>query len=309
MLIATISSCFSHELSAEILDHPLVGAVRFNTGAPSAESAYDVLSQLKGRTDKPIWVDLKCKQLRVIRWCAPNYGLVQINHPVEIKLPAKIHFRGADWVDIKAVEDNMIYLTNPPKVAIGQGQAVNIQTASLTVNGYHTEEDISYIQAAENLGMHYFMLSFYEGSDDLRIFKSNLVKPGKAQIGLKIESKKGIEAVEELHQDIGLFQEFPVDRNLQIVVARDDLLINLKEDPTAMISVLERCIEVDKNAIAASHILSGLENKGITASDISDIHLLHIMGYKNFLLSDGICQRHFGEAISTWQQYKELRKE
>jgi len=37
--------------------------------------------------------------------------------------------------------------------------------------------------------------------------------------------------------------------------------------------------------------------------DWSDLYLMQIMGYKNFMLSDGISGRHFDEAMIAWQNY------
>ena len=102
MIIATISDSFPYELVDEILEHPLIGGVRFNTGAPSPNTAYENLSRLKERTSKTIWIDLKCSQLRVAQWSAPSYSEVELNHEIEVELPAQIYFRGVGWSDIRA---------------------------------------------------------------------------------------------------------------------------------------------------------------------------------------------------------------
>lgn len=307
MVIATISDSFPYELIDEILQHPLVDAVRFNTGAPSPNTAYETLSQLKASTLKPIWIDLKCRQLRVIQWCAPYYSEIELNHEIEVELPAQIYFRGQGWLDIRAVKKNKIYLIHPPEEAIGKGQSVNISAKFLQIKGYFTEKDIEYIKAAELLDINYFMLSFYEEEEDLVMFKSQLKHPENAYIGLKIESLKGIEAIQELKELMDASNAFLHEQKLTLVVARDDLLVNLRDEPTKIISVLEQCIKFDKYAIAASQFFSGLKHKGICASDISDIHLIHSMGYGNFLLSDEICLRHFSKAMSIWQQYKDMK--
>ena len=307
MVIATISDSFPCELVGQILQHPMVNAVRFNTGAPSPNTAYETLSQLKAKTLKPIWIDLKCRQLRVAQWCAPYYCEIELNHEIEVELPAQIYFRGAGWSNIRSVKKNKIYLTHPPKEAIGKGQSVNISAKSLQIKGYFTEKDIAYIKAAELLDINYFMLSFYEGENDLEMFRSQLKHPDKVHIGLKIESLKGIEAVQELKELMYLLSAFPCEQKLTLVVARDDLLVNIGADVTKMLFVLKQCIELDGYAIAASQFFSGLKHKGICAGDISDIHLLHLMDYKNFLLSDEICLRHFSEAMSIWRQYKEMK--
>jgi len=294
MIIATISESFSDELIDLIIRHPRVSAVRFNTGVSSPNTSYETLSQLKVRTTKPIWIDLKCRQLRVINWCTPYYGEVELNHNIEVELPAEIYFRGVGWTDIKAVKNNKVYLKHPPQQAIGKGQSVNISSNFMQIKGYFTEDDLKYIAAAQSLRMKHFMLSFYEGEDDLRIFKNQLKDVEGVNVGLKIESQKGVEALNDY---------FPSE-GTTLVVARDDMFTNLKENPIPILSLYEKCIELDKNSIVASGFFSGLENKGICVSDISDIHLLHLMGYKNFMFSDGICLRHFREAVSVLELYE-----
>jgi hypothetical protein len=299
MLIATISAAFPYDLMDKILKHPLVGAVRFNTGVPSPDSAYDTLVHLKSKTDKIIWIDLKCRQLRIAHWAAPYYGEIVLNHEIEAELPAHIHLRGAEEINITAVRGCKIYLEHPPKYAVGQGQSVNIHAKSLKIKGFFTKEDKKYIYAANNLGMHYFMLSFYEGKEDIDALNSRLKNPKEAQIGLKIESKKGLNALDY----------FSKQDNLHLVLARDDLLINLDDFPLNIMDATGKCIEIDEKSIAASHLFMGFEHTGIiSAADISDICLLYFLKYSNFMLSDGICLNHFDKAIAAWQMFLELKE-
>lgn len=298
MLIATLPAIYHYELLNTIISHPLVSSVRINTGTPSPHTAHETLAAIKAKTEKIIWVDLKCRQLRVERWCAPGYCEVELNHNIELELPAKIHFRGSEWADIKAVKYNKIYLTNPPRQAIGQGQSVNIHAKSLKINGYFTKEDLEYIKAAECLGIDHFMLSFYEGEEDFEMFEKQFEHPERVHVVAKIESQKGVESL----------NSFSPMAERSLMIARDDLLVNIGEDKTKLLDVLDQCLELDKDTIVASQFFSGLENDGVNASDISDLHLLHLMGYKNFMLSDGICHRHFHEAMKIWEQYLERKR-
>lgn len=305
MIIATIPGVFRRELTDKILKDELIDAVRFNTGVPSPDTAYDTLVQLKTKTSKPIWIDLKCRQLRIARWCVPYYGEVELNHEIELELPAHVHFRGGEQIEIKRVQGNKIYLAEPPEQAIGQGQSINIHAESLNIKGYLTEEDIRYIKAAEAMGLNHFMLSFYEGLKDIEMFREQLKHPENVKIGMKIESHEGLRALDELESKIDDDEKFISKQNLTIVVARDDLLENLEQDVILMLSALKNCLEIDKDAIVASQFFLGLEHTGsINAADISDIHLLHIMGYKNFMLSDEICLRHFSKVVSAWEDYE-----
>jgi len=52
----------------KIVQHPIVEGLRLNTVMPPKESLDDLLKRLKGIAgEKPVWLDLKCRQLRVSR--------------------------------------------------------------------------------------------------------------------------------------------------------------------------------------------------------------------------------------------------
>ena len=42
----------------------------------------------------------------------------------------------------------------------------------------------------------------------------------------------------------------------------------------------------------------------VTMGDISDIVLMRYLGYKHFMLSDGVCNRHFDAAIEAWHDIR-----
>jgi hypothetical protein len=94
------------------------------------------------------------------------------------------------------------------------------------------------------------MSSFYEGIEDIVALRAKLKNPEKTIIGLKVESKKGIQALDS----------FTPEKNLTIVVARDDLMTNLDDDPMTLFPFLEKCISLDSEAIVASHLFLGLEH-------------------------------------------------
>ena len=308
MILATISGAFNNELISEIINHPMIGGFRFNTGVPIIHTPYETLAKLRIMTSKPIWIDLKCRQLRIAKWAVPYYGEIELNHEIEIEFPAQIHFRGVGWTDIRAVKGNKIYLVNPPEQAVGQGQSVNIRARFLKVKGYFTEEDIAYIKAAESLGINHFMLSFYEGEDDLERLMKQLKNTEDVCVGLKIESIKGVEAVESIVQELAKINLLLFDKKLTLVVARDDLLINLGDNAVQIVEIIKQCLEYDQNAIVASQFFSGIEHTGvISAADISDISLLNKIGYKDFMLSDEICLRHFHQVMEILEQYFESK--
>ena len=47
----------------------------------------------------------------------------------------------------------------------------------------------------------------------------------------------------------------------------------------------------------------------ITMGDLSDLKLMHDMGYKNYMLSDTISQRYFDEAVKAWEGFISVHNE
>ena len=120
----------------------------------------------------------------------------------------------------------------------------------------------------------------------------------EAKMVLKIESPRGLDFMSH------------ADFNCHLAAhdsARDDLMINIGDNKTLMIAALYAIIEKDPNAIIASRIFSGIESDGnVSMGDLSDLKLMQMIGYKNFMLSDGICDRHFDRAIKAWKDFQEV---
>ena len=52
----------------ELAKHPVIEGFRLNTVMPVTESLESLLGRLKEIADpKPVWIDLKCRQLRIAR--------------------------------------------------------------------------------------------------------------------------------------------------------------------------------------------------------------------------------------------------
>jgi pyruvate kinase len=303
MLIASLPAIQQERLVEEIIEHPLVDQVRYNSGIPSPYSARETLERLStitSRLGKQLWLDLKGRQLRITQWAAPNYGKIILNHEVEIDCPARIYFRGDEWSEIKVVRGDVIFVDPPPRYAVGAGQAINIEGNNLKIKGYFTPEDHLYLEAARALGLDHFMLSFVESRDDISDFYEQLnSEQDDLKIALKIESIKGLDFARQFSCD-----EFP---NCTLMAARDDLYINIGSNKALILSALADIISRDRNAILASRIFSGLENSSSPSlADFADLGLMSLLGYEYFLLSDGICARHFDKAIRAWQDYRSI---
>lgn len=309
MLIATLPAAHRTELLKKIISHPLIKGVRYNTGYVTPYLPKETLKrilELTERYNKILWVDLKCRQLRIANWAVPDYGKIILNHEIEVDCPARVYFRGNEWSELKVARGNIIYVDPPPKSAVGEGQAINIHGNNLKIKGFLTNEDRVYISAACELDINKFMLSFVESIDDIKETEEELNKNSNydffnnpAQFVLKIESVKGLEFVESMPAKM-------IER-FQIMAARDDLMINIGKNKAMMLPAIQKIIMKDSRAIVASRIFSGLENDGtVSMADFSDLKLMKMMGYKNFMLSDNICQRHFEKAMKAWQDFHDI---
>ncbi len=296
MLIATLPSADKRELVDRIFSHSLIEGARYNVGIRCPYGTKQALGTVKSVADKynkKLWIDLKGRQLRIEKWADPTYGDIELNHDIEVEAPARIVFRGGHGSNITHVQGNKIYVSPNPEQAVGAGQAVNVLGRGFKIKGdYLTGRDREHIEVAKDLGVHDYMLSFVEGSQDIQDVRaldkdSNLV--------LKIESLPGLEFVA---------REYSAHEDCQLMAARDDLFINIGENKFDVIKALELILEKDAQAICASHIFPSLDSLGhVSMTDISDLELVRKMGYKNFMFSDEISHRHFNEAIGAWQYF------
>jgi len=296
MLLATLPAVHQTPLLRRILAHPSVGGARYNVGARSPFSPRETLERLVDAArdeGKALWVDLKGRQLRIVQWAVPTFGDIVLNHEIEVELPARIYFRGSEWSEIREVRGNRLFVDPPPPSAVGQGQAVNVHAARLTIRGYLTEEDEAYLEACQALDIADVMLSFVEEPEDIAVVRDRL--PGVRPV-LKIESPRGLELVRTASAEtLG---------GTRLMAARDDLMINVGENKASMLPALELLIRKDPEAILASRLFQGVERGEPALADFSDLRLMESLGYRTYLLSDGICQRHFDAAVKAWEDYR-----
>ncbi len=296
MLIATLPPVYREDLLREIASNEAVSEVRYNTGMTSPWSAKETLQKVAViARSKRIWIDLKGRQLRIAQWALPDYAKIVLNHEVVIEGAARAVFRDDETYDIRFANKNVIYLDGSPRRAVGAGQSLNIIGENVRIKGYLTDGDREYIEAAKELGIDHFMLSFVEGLEDIGQTLSHFPDSTKPHFGLKIESVKGIDFVEKLAA---------LPPNCRLVAARDDLYTTIGDDKMAMLDALEAIIVRDSAAIVASRIFKGLETGGsVSLADLCDIELMRRSGYQRFMLSDEICQRHFAAAIAAWNSF------
>jgi pyruvate kinase len=311
MLIASLPPLHQEALVEDMAKHPLVGGLRYNTGMMSAFSIPETVAALKELSDrhnKPIWIDLKGRQLRIVNWAAPNYGRIVLNHDVQVDGLARVYFRGDECSNIQFTRGNEIFVDPPPRHAVGEGQSINIIGDDVKIKGYLTDGDKAFIKAAVKIDLVRFMLSFVESMHDveevadyMRRF-NNHKYPRNADLVWKIESQAGLRFVDSLPA----LNEYGASGN-RLMAARDDLSIHIGANKAAMLEAVANIVAKDPYAIAASKIFEGLRtNSEPSVADFSDIELLHRLGYQTFMLSDEVSHRHFKEAIKAWESYQQF---
>lgn len=296
-LLATLPNLNNETQVKKVFEEPMIVGVRFNTGSPSPLPIVEtlhLLTSLAKQHNKKLWIDIKGRQLRVVKWADPRYDVIQISHKVDLVYPATIHFRNGESNEITHVKNgNEIFVRPLPKKAVGAGQSVNILAKEIKIDGYLTTTDKLYLSACAKLHIHNFMASFLESYEDFREILS--IVPNADTIVAKIESMKGMQFVSGL--PVG---QVPL---VSLMAARDDLYIECGQD-YKMFAHLRAIIERDPGAICASRILTSLDRGGkVDFADYADLILMYQMGYRRFMLCDNICNYAFDQAIAAWKEF------
>lgn len=261
---------------AEIARHPLVSGFRLNSVMPLRESPRDVLVRLAA-LGKPLWVDLKGRQLRVASAAVPPYTEVRLSHAIEVETPVDAFFSdGRERVRVAAVDGDRLILADGPRRLVGPGESVNIPSASLRVKGTLTETDRVYLAAMREAGLSKVMLSYAEAASDADEVRKLLPN---AQVVLKIESRRGLSFAAAHGASRG-----------RLMAGRGDLYVELR--PHEVVGALRMVVAADPDAIAASRFFESLvEHPVPSASDVTDAAFVLALGYRTLLLGDAVCFR------------------
>ena len=262
----------------EVLAHPAVSGIRLNTVMPIKGSLEDMLKKLDDKAKfrgKDLWVDLKCRQLRIKNYGVPPFTSIDLTHNISVNTPTKAYFcDGKESATVLEVDGNRLIMQEGPRKVVGPGESVNIPDPTLKVEGYFTDTDKKYINAGNKVGLRHYMLSFVEGQNDIDLFKKYCPD---AEVAAKIESRKGINYVGEWKKDS------------RLMAARGDLFVELKM-PHYVVMAVEGIVKTDPDAIAASRIFNSLTySLEPSCEDIGDVDNLMRMGYKTLMLGDDIC--------------------
>jgi len=279
----------------EVLRHPSVSGIRLNTVMPVKDSLEDILKRLDEQAkkyNKELWVDLKCRQLRIKTYGVPPFTEIELTHNIQVNTPVKAYFSdGKETATVLKVEGNKLIMQEGPKRVVGPGESVNIPHYSLAVDGYFTDRDLEYIEAGKKIGMHNYMLSFVEQKADIEALYA--LDPD-ARVIEKIESRKGMDYI------VGEW-----DGKTRLMAARGDLYLELGM-PHYIIRALETIVQRDKNAVVASRIFNSLASSyEPSCEDITDVDNLLRMGYKTVMLGDDVCM-HRDSVMSSLNLFKSI---
>jgi pyruvate kinase len=242
---------------------------------PLKESKVEVLERMS-RLGKPLWVDLKGRQLRVVGAAIPPYTEIRLSHPIRVQTPVDAYFSdGRERVRVAAVDGDRLILEDGPRRLVGPGESVNIVHPSLEVQGSLTDTDREYLAAMAELGLDRVMLSYVESPEDVAEVQALL--PG-AELVLKIESTAGLGFVRAHGRVHG-----------RLMAARGDLFVEVGR-PHQVVGALREIVAADPEAVVASRLFESLADHPVPSSaDIGDAAFLLEIGYRHFMLGDLVC--------------------
>ena len=284
----------------DVIAHPLVTALRFNTVTPldiSLQATVDGL--LKAADPKPLWLDLKARQLRITQFAYLPESYVSINHKISVNTPCAVYFRDCASTLEKVLDGDRLLLTRPDRV-VGQGEPINILDDSLEVEGFLTEQDCEYVAAFAHRDQHRYMLSFVQSHRDCEALWT--LDP-QAEIIAKIEDQRGLRFVAN---------EYPaMPRKPRLMLAADDLYTNIGINKTNMLAALRQVVAADPEAVAASRLLTSLHDpqsdrlNEVSLGDLAYLWLIESLGYRTLMLSDEICRLRavFAAVMVVYEQY------
>jgi pyruvate kinase len=261
----------------EVAQHPLVAGFRLNTVMPLRGGPEEALTRLQA-FDRPLWVDLKGRQLRVVGAAIPPYTEVRLSHRIRVKTPIEVFFAdGNECVRVAAVDGDRLILEDGPRRLIGPGESVNIVHPSLEIEGTLTDTDRAYLAAMRQLGLKQVMLSYVEQPTD--VSEVHQLLPG-AEVMLKIETQRGLAFARRYGPAHG-----------RLVAARGDLYVEVPR-PHQIVGALRTIIAADPQAVVASRLCDSLAHQPVPLSaDIGDLAFLLSLGYRTFMLGDTVCLR------------------
>ena len=273
-MLVTLWPSFPH--FAEYARHPSVMGVRLNSAmmsCPELDKELAIASEAwnnlpEGWTDEgrrkfweamqtsgtaPLFYDIKGRQPRVIEVLEnPNFLDIRLNHPIEVKTPAPIIFKGGmDFGVLGSLEDGgqrLIFQANP-MFKVKAGESLCIRAPHRILGDPFTEAEREKIAKVRAAGFTRYFLSYVEEQSDVDSFRELVGKD--AEIWLKIENERGLRYVRE---------DFVKEDGLVLVAARGDLYVEI-DKPHMIHKAMKLIIEKDPRACAASRLLLSVVDK------------------------------------------------
>ena len=282
----------------EVVAHPAVSGVRLNTVMPTHEPLEELLTRLKSVTDqygKELYIDLKCRQLRVKSFGVPPFTEIELTHNISVKTPVTAYFSdGTEAAKVMKVKGNRLIMLDGPQKVVGPGESLNIPDPSLEIKGFFTPTDLEYIAAGKKTGVKNYILSFVEKKEDIALMREQYAE---ANIVAKIESRKGLEYVRKQY-----------DGSVRLMAGRGDMYVEL-ERPHQIITAMHDIVKADPKAIGASRIFTSLKHSmEPSCADIGDVDSLWRMGYQTLMFGDEICMKR-NNIINALNLYGIMAKE
>ena len=263
--------------AAEIARHPLVAGFRLNTVMPIREPRTEVLARL-GSHGRPLWVDLKGRQIRAAEAGLPPFTAIRLSHRIRVKTPCDAFFSdGREHARVAAVDGDLLIFEDGPRRVVGPGESVNIPDPSLEVEGTLTDGDRAWLEAMRECGQRRVLLSFVERPSDAEEVRAAL---SGAELRLKVESQKGLAFAREHGGSLG-----------GLVAARGDLYVECIR-PHAIVGAVRAVLAADPGAWVGSRLVPSLARGPVAeAADVGDAAFLLGLGYRTFVLGDEVCLR------------------
>lgn len=258
-----------------------VAGIRLNTVMPIKQGQEEAkLAEIVATIrPKPLWIDLKARQLRIVEFANTPYTAVTISHHISVTTPTLVYFdNGTITGKLVEVDGNRLILEDYVGRMLGPGESVNIIDENLRYLDPEvlTERDMAYLEMARRLGLRHLMLSYTEDESDLARVRAILPE---AIIMAKIESRRGLRNIEA------------IDRAADyLMAARGDLYTEI-DYPHQISGAMKRIFATGRErAFAASRMLASLlRHPAPSCPDIMDLCFLKEIGYRHFLLGDDLC--------------------
>lgn len=309
-LVFSLNACEGPDMPIEIMatlwpdmphfdyfaKHPLLNGIRLNTAMATVEEVPDLLAHAVKVADKPLYFDVKGRQLRITK-IHPNTENFEcdINHKIELDLskPVPVIMKGGNDVAVlgKIEDGNHLVFIGGPRFNVKIGESLNIRSPSLKVTGrLFTDQQLAFLDFAKKAGIKHYMLSYATRIDEMEEIR-RMVGPD-AEVVAKIENPAGF----------GLVKNYRLGKNEHYLTARGDLFVEMAK-PHQILAAAKAILKKDPSAILGSRILLSLsphkdpyskdgkliEDEVPSCADINEVAWLLEIGYKRFMFCDGLC--------------------